>query len=404
MGGTLRGKVDCYINTGSQFNNAQNVFKNIYDFCIAHPNMTLIARHGGLSSTAASVDYHDGANPFLSNAWFVVRMNDATLENGSPNPYSYTGTRTFPWYMYVQWSRGDVTSAWNAAPASPSGIDGTTTTGGSFGRVGVQFCIPVGTTPGTSEVAWNGGGTLGQNTKGTPVWRTTAGTPSGFQGSFVFPRSNNVGGTHSASRENCSSVFNSGGAFLTPVRHHVIADDDSIMFLTCQGDDHTSWQFNYFGMYTPRPGLTINYPMINVVDGGLPWLTTGVFGNTTGTVGGGVPMNSVANGVRGHYISRIDELLVQNASPNRSFSDETFDLWGLPIVVAESPWVGYVGTVGQSPLSVYETFGFGAEDTNSTKTAIAVGASASPLELKLIVPWNGTTFHRSNYTRAGVSF
>ena len=126
MAGPIRGKVDCFHNSGSQFTNAQAHFKNIYDFCVAHPNMSLIARHGGLTGGAANVNYYDETNPFLSNAWFVFRMNDATLESGAANPYAYGGARAFPWYLYVQWSRNDTTT-WTSAPASPSAINASTT-------------------------------------------------------------------------------------------------------------------------------------------------------------------------------------------------------------------------------------------------------------------------------------
>lgn len=402
MGGTLRGKVDCFHNTGLRYTNTQQCFKNIYDFCIAHPNMSLIARHGGVGSIAGSIDYWDGANPFLSHAWFVVRMNDATLESGAANPTGYSGPRTYPWYMYCQWWRADVNATVGTAPASPAQFDGVTNPGGSSAGVGVTFAIAVGSTPGTSEVAWNGAGTLGQNTKGTPVWRTTAGTPTGFLGTLVYPRSNNTGGSHSTNRENMSRVLLNGVD--TPVRQSVMADDDSIVFLTNTGDDHTSWQFQYFGLYTPRSGYSPTYPMVQIADPALPWTAGQNFGNTTGTAGGGIAPSSLANGVRGFNLGRVEEWLTQSASPNWLFANETFDLWDVPIIVAEAPFVGLAGNAGGSPMTVREVFGFGPADSNTAKTVSAYGAAATPQEIKVVVPWNGTTFPRANFTRDGLSF
>lgn len=401
MGGTARGKIDCYHNTGSSYLNAQEAFTNIYNFCLAHPNMSLIARHGGLAGTASNINYHDVANPFLPNAWFVFRMNDATLENGAANPSGYAGPRTFPWYMYVQWGRQD-TLAWNSAPASPSVIDGGSL-GGSEGRVGVQFCIPVGSIDGTSEAPWNGAGSLGTNTKGSPVWRTSAGTPTGFTGSFVFPRSNNTGGTHSANRENCANVFQTSTT--TPVRFSVVADDDNIVFVTNANDDLTTWQVNFFGQFTPISGLTHNYPMVNLVEnffaGSGFSLSPTVYGTTTGAQkNGGIPMLSVADGVKSVVLGRYDEWYSTTNAPNRMYPLERYDEWSIPVCMSESPtWFGYAGDVD----FIREIYNTGPTDTNSTRTRAVVGNSvyATP---KITIPWDGNTSPRSTFSRAGVNF
>lgn len=398
MAGTVRGRVDSYHNAGSSFLNAQQVFKVIYDFCSAHPNMTLIARHGGSGGTASNVNYHDQSNPFLPNAWFVFRMNDDTLENGTAT--AYAGSRTFPWYIYVQWGRSDQL-AWNSSPATPSFIDGGSM-GGSEGRVGVQYCIPVGSVDGTSEAPWNGGGSLGTNTKGTPVWRTTAGTPVGFTGSFVFPRSNNTGGSHSSNRENCSNILQTSST--SPVRFSVIADDDSIVFVSNPGDDLATWQVNYFGLFTPISGLTHPYPMVHIAEnsfaasGFSPGTT---YGTTSGSVrNGGIPMLSVADGVKGLVTGRYDEWFTTLNAPNRMYALERYDEWDIPVGMSESPtWYGYAGDVS----FIREIYNTGPTDTSSGRTRAVIGntAYAAP---KITVPWDSTTSPRSTFTRDGVTF
>ena len=403
MAGTLRGKIDCYLNTGLRYNNLQNGFKNLYDFCVSHPNMSLIARHGGTGSTSASVDYHDGANPFLSNAWAVFRMNDATLESGAANPYAYGGTRTYPWYIYFQMTRADVNSSVNVAPASPCSSDGVTTIGGSTAVISVANALPLGSVAGTSEVAWLGAGTLGQNTKGTPVWRTTAGTPTGFQGTFVYPRSNNTGGSHSANRENTGRAC--AISTDTPSRQHIMADDDSIVMMVCDGDDGTAWQMYYFGMYAPRAGLSITYPMVQIFDPGLPLNSGTVYGPTTGVApNGGLTMNLLADGVRSLTFTRYDEWSAVAFNPSRGFPSETYDEWPVVMAASETPYIGLVGTLGTSPLTIGDTWGVGFTDSNSTRTRSFFGASASSQEVKLALPWDGVTFPRSSLSRAGVTF
>jgi hypothetical protein len=364
--------------------------------------MTEIARNGGSGGSASSVDFWDGSDPFRPNAWYVFRMNDATLESGSANPTGYSGSRTYPWYIYVQWLRGDNTQNWNAYPATPSALETSSTITYNGGVVGVQFCIPVGTIAGTSEAPWNGSGTLGENLKGSPVWRTTAGTPTGFQGSYVFPRANNPGGAYSSVRQTCANLVSFNSTTTAPGRCHFIADDDSLILLTNVGDNANDWTLNYFGLYNVRPGITIDYPMVHI-QGGLPLgVTNTVYGPTSGAYpGGGFPMNAVATeGVRGLILSRYDEFFDQYSSPNKMFASEQYDEWKIPIGLYENP--SYYGYAGEIDL-LRELYNWSPNDANIGRTRLAFGTN-TPQGVKLTVPWNGSTIPRSNFTRAGINF
>jgi hypothetical protein len=401
MCGTLRGKIDCWTNSGSQFTNAQAIFKGLYDFLKSHPNMTEIARNGGLGGSASNINYYDEADPFSHNAWYVFRMNDATLESGDANPTGYSGSRTYPWYIYVQFGRGDVGVNWNASPATPSVHETSSSLNSNTGAVICQFCIPVGTIAGTSEAPWNGSGTLGTNTKGDPVWRTTAGNPTGFQGSYVFPRTNGPGGSYSSSRQSSSTIvyaYNNG----SPIRYSFIADDDSLVILTNIGDNANDWVLTYFGRYNVRPGITMDYPMVHL-QGGLPLgVNNTIYGPTNGAYpGGGIPMNAVAtDGVRQVIISRYREFFNQYSSPNRMFSTEKYDEWKIPVIAYETPtFFGYAGDIE----FLQEVYNWSPNDMTTGRLRASWGAD-TPFGIKLTTPWDGSSSPRSNFNRAGISF
>lgn len=179
MAGTVRGKIECLISTGNAFNQGQNVFTSIYRFLKTQLEpagvVTEIARHGGLSSTAANVNYHDEADPFLTNAWFVFRFNT-------------NGGRTWPWYLLVQWARGD-TSDFGQSPGSPGLIlNSSAAPAPGESIVGYQCAVGIG----GDQNPWNGT-TGAQATKGSPVWRVPA---NGGTNVAVFPRSNSADWLH----------------------------------------------------------------------------------------------------------------------------------------------------------------------------------------------------------------
>ena len=401
MGGTLRGRLDCYANSGNGSYNTLTMFKVLYDFLKSHPNMTEIARHGGSGGTAANTGDYDSATPFLQNAWYVFRMNDATLESGAANPTGYSGPRTYPWYIYVQLYRQDIVGGISSTPAVPSAMQAVTGNT-AYTTMATQYVVPVGTIAGTSEVAWNGAGTMGTNTKGTPVWKSTAGTPTGFQGCYVSPRSNNIGGAHATNRENCSPIFSTNSAQNLPCRFNIISDDDMLIFTSSYGDD-ASWGLEYFGFYTPRPGLTPTVPMFHYASS-IPHATGN---NTYGTVAGngncagGIFMNNLAvDGVRSSSFSRYNEFFTQFSNPNRMFTNDQWDDWRIPILLYEG--TTYVGYAGDLDSTIKETYNLNAGDTNPSKTRMVLGNNIAQ-SFKLTVPWDGTTVLRSNFkVRSGV--
>jgi len=412
MSGTIRGKVECYFGfrntptgTGAGYRDiVQEVFTAIYKYFKVHPNMTEVARHGGIGSTASSVNYWDESFPFTNNAWFVFKMNTVT-----ENPL-YIGTRTFPWYVLVQWNRDDQAS-FGSSPGNPGKCENNANYSGNNSRIGIQFAIGIG----GDQNPWNGTGTLGQNVKGSPVWKT----PTGGTGVIVYPRSNNVGGAHVTNKENTSHIFyRDSGNTTSPSKVHIIMDDDNFVFLA----DPTyidQWSLCYFGVFVPRPDLTFEYPyvMLNTITGYLPILRGNVYGSTNGqgwcnespNNGGGIPApNPAVNGVRGLFMERY-QLLFDSSSPyvfmnpNKYFDTPVFDEYPIPIAMYEYPnWYGYAGQID----FIKETSGSETRcRTTGTGTRYVVGGSTSLTNVvKLSVPWPASVNPGIGLTREGIVF
>lgn len=401
MSGSIRGRVECrhWVLSGLSTDHkvmAQEIFVNLYNTFKVHPNMTEIARNGGSGGSALSLNYWDQANPFGNNAWFVFRMNTAT-----ENP-AYLGTRTFPWYILVQWNRYDQ-GVFGASPGNPGLVNGVTFVSAADAHVTVQFAIGVG----GDQNPWNGSGTLGTNTKGTPVWKV----PTGGTDVLVWPRSNSSGGDHSTSRENCAAIYFRGANTVVGTHANFLLDDDSFLFLWSPESD--AYSASYFGPYTPAPSLNPTYPYVMLSTGGagtMPFVTTNVCGNVAGTgytpaayPGGNTGgIADVAGKVVGTYIDRyslLDGSYLRN--PNRQFSPAAFSEFPLAVYAYELPDdTGYLGQVD----FIREVSGLSSYVRNSSGNRAVFGGSSTTTAVKLSIPWPVGVTPLSGYTRTGISF
>lgn len=250
MAGQVRGRLEVAFPNSYNAEPRRDVFQAIFTAIYRYHKyletlgiVTEIARHGGVSSTAANVNYWDETNPFKNNAWFVFRWNT-------------NANRTWPYYVYYQFNRTDVGN-FTAAPASPSAILGVSATTYAYFAIGWQAAIGVG----GDQNPWNGAGTMGQNTKGTPVWKI----PSGGSAVHVFPRSNNIGGNHNTNKENCAGLYQNDYGTSQPTRIHMWSDLDNFSWAWTGGDTGYYWIRQYTGLYQPRAGIpTPTYPFIQV--------------------------------------------------------------------------------------------------------------------------------------------
>jgi hypothetical protein len=384
MAGQIRGKIECFLNEGNGNNNAQSLFKALYDFFATHPKAALVARQAGSGRAAGDTGYYDSATPFGDNAWFVVKM--ARTDTDVP-----AGPRAFDYYVLFQYASNG--AGFNSSPGNPGLFLGSTSTF-STGKVGIAVAIGVG----GDENPWNGAGSLGANTKGTPVWKV----PAGGTQVHVLPRSNNAGGSQATNRENTAAIMSQSFGSGPKARAHVVADDDSFL-ITVDNDDDNTYQATYVGMLTSRQGLTLPFPLIMISDNGiLPFAMNSIYGDAAGSSGqqGGAIHRDNAIGVRQLYLERLNILVNTSVlQPNRLFATPEFDEFPIACALNETPHHGFLGQVE----FVREVGNIATHDTSSDKKRCIVGTSTVP-SVKLSIPWDGATTPKSGITRQGLDF
>lgn len=401
MAGTVYGKLECFSNPGSatpRYLTSQEIFKGLYDFMVyleSQNIVTLRARFAGVGATAASTDYWDGANPFTANAWFLYEWRTATTTPANP---SYAGTRTFPWYLLVQFGRADqaTTITGNAAPATYSGL-ATLSSNDCF----VGFSSAIGA--GGDFQAWNGTlgtfgnpSSFGNQAKGTPVWKVPG---SGGVDVFVFPRSNNPGGTHATNRQNLTELYYQSSA-VTQCRFSFMADHDSILGLVDESNNG-NYQFVYMGEYTPRSGLNPAYPFVHlssslpITSGAQIGVTTGIGLNQMGVIyDSGLTVN---RGVKLGMVGRVDEVFTATVQPSTLTGSNVYDEMQLTMGVNEF-FQGYMGDISFF-REVYNTTNL---ETNTAGSKLIVG-TPTVASIKIVVPWKTGLTPGSGATRDGTT-
>lgn len=384
MAGQIRGKIEMLLNEGNGHNNAQALFKGLYDFFVAHPKVTVIARQAGSGRAAGDVGYYDSATPFGNNAWFVVKMAKTSADVPA-------GPRAFDYYVFVQWADGS--TSLNTAPGNPGQGNGSTSSF-SAGKVGIAVAIGVG----GDENAWNGAGaTIGANTKGSPVWKV----PTGGSNVHVLPRSNNAGGSHATNRENLSLLF-SQYAFTanTKARAHVVADDDSFIIFVDNDDDNT-YGVTYAGVFSVRQGLVLPIPFL-MLSSGIPLAMNTGYGETSGTSsfqGGAIHRDSNI-GVRQLVLERLNVFVNTTVNqPNRLFATPEFDEFPIASALSETPHAGFLGQVD----FIRELGNIATHDSSADKKRVVIGDN-NVGTVKLSIPWDGATTPKSGITRQGIDF
>ncbi len=372
MGGTIRGRIECFNNIISS-SAGLNVFKNIFEHYNNHPLATLVAlQFGGGTGT----DYHDGGNPWgEGNAFFVFKMAASALRN---------------WDYYVLFQLAG-NAAFGAAPGNPGLCNGTTQST-SFMDIGCAVMIGIG----GDQNPWNGTSVGdGTDTKGTPVWVIPG---AGTELRIVGPRSNGPARTHATNRENTVELFDTSimlRAASENNRYHIFGDDDHLIIMMDE-DDNNNYSLFALDVYDPNPGATIDRPMLMVRDTILP-LATASIGTTTGnsaTLEGGISINA---SFRPNY--HFDRNLVVSAAeqPSVFTGANVFDV--LPLSIRGSSSKGHLGYT----RFIQEAADVATHDEDSTRRLVAL-STAALADAKIIVPWDGTTVPKSGVTKEGVAF
>lgn len=393
MAGTPVGSVDHLIpNNLSVADGQQNFFKIVYDFF----NVTMVgagyATRMNLSFGAGGTgtDFHDGANPFGENAWALFRMDSSASRPGG-------GSALGDYYVLLQWADSD---SFGLSPGDPGQIQG---------GIGDGVAIAAAFREDGGD-PWAARGTAHDNNDGTdrkglvagtgPVWVPGASTV------HVLSVANSPGGADATNKDNMHRIddLSSSNTF---ARIHCVGDADSFFITVDVGDNGTYGGTIFTGLYTPRDGLTVPYPIVSLgEETALPFSEgTQVYGTVNGTSNneGGLVGRLISDGVGPFGLQGTDPLLFTASGtfqPNQQSDPPELD--GLPIRLARlGNRVGYVGNIETNVMAA--VFNIASNQNNIGFTRAYFGSSNS-LSLKLSVPWTGVAAPGLNGTRGGIQF
>lgn len=393
---TLYGSIEHRYVSRNIFNESFVSLHNFLSSTCAPLGVTRIACSTG--SSGIGMSYHDTNEYAGNNAWAVFKFGNALS----------------PFYTLIQY-----TTAPNLGtlPGSPAIGDGNAST---------NYCVAISVAfneDGTSP--WNGTtNNDGTDTKGSTVW------VSGSSRAHIFPRSNNLTGSHNTSTNNMHTFFKSAGYSKvdlfnlteggTGAVQHFYADEDNFLILSDPGA-MGNFSAVYYGRYTPRTDISASHPYMMA-----GWYTTNtdqnpfklatVYGNTAGTTGstifqGGIVHPNSTYGVRA-YSQVLHELFHQSRfHPNRSVvtASNRYDEHKPMLVMNEEPnHFGFVGTTSDFfkiawgiPTGAVSSSG----DWAAFNLSFAFGLNRPwNTYAKIVVPWTGSVSPYSLTSRLGTQF
>lgn len=247
MAGIIKGRLLATLSSSGPDFTAQNVkkfYRSVYDFLKVQVEpegyVTEIANGGSSGS-----DFDPGG-------FSVWRWNS-------------NSNRSWDWYMLIQATTG------STVPASrlPVTIENNPS---NFQNMGFGAAVGINHISGVYSFfnPWNGTtGSLGSDSKGNPVWGTTASNPSADVHLAVFPRSNISGsrvgnqagaGTSWSERSDLAGFTNGfSGQYGNGLMLNMWADEDSFLVVIKDDDTHDHGHM-YIGPYRPIPSLSASIP------------------------------------------------------------------------------------------------------------------------------------------------
>lgn len=378
MGGTIHGRIECHDNDAATLDRLQDIYVSLYRFLNLRKTR-LVLQYG---SAATGMDYHDGANPAKDNSFAVFKFPASALRP------------TWSWYLMIQ---GCFAAAnFGGAPGNPGLFWGMS---GARG-VGVQAAT-ASTLAGGDWFPWNGTtANDGTDTKGSTVW---AGHPSGGK-LYVFPRSNNPGGSYTSSKHDCGPLGqNNGGA--NPERWHIFCDDDSFAMYWAPNSATAQYRWAYVGPYTPAPGVTVERPLVMLLNGSIG--SNMIWPTTWGPSDAGVAedFSDTGGGVKNFRVDYYSACSTPNHNPNPQFLTTTYSEFKLPLITFEYPYMSLIGWI-DSPLMRWVWNLAVNHDQNAAKTKTFLSWTATRPNSGWTVPWDGVTVAGSGagMARDGVDF
>lgn len=385
---TYYAKLNCILNPPNKENLANEQYKNICDFMsylTGSGVADLVSWNSGSGAVSGSFDtrtYWDGNRPFGLGAHSLWRM----LANAE---------RPWDWYLYLQ-----VVSASATVGAQtfnqPILSYGSATYGGFFGgnNRGVIVQTAVCFSGSTSFNPWNGSISDGNSTAANPRWVSG----SNDRTMYVLPRSNDLGGSHAASRDNSIRFTIAEMTVANQTTNHYIYDGDS---LYCGTDYNYSRgiEVQYNGSFELHSGLsgsgicggTKGFVMYSGFTAGSTFFTNTEFGNTAGSTadpqgGVGVPIGIMVSGSRAGRLELISNFLLTAYQPNPLLKG--FDEFPIFVGVNENPYFGYLGNLNSGLIK--GVIGVQSYTTTQDLSRAVVGGNLVPSDRKISIPWTGS--------------
>ena len=415
---TYYGKLDCFSNTAAE-QPINELYKSFFDFMsyLTQSNVaSLVAWNSGSGVISASLNqrgFWDQTNAFGPGAHSVWKFPSSS-------------TRPFDWYLYTQVVSG--AGAMQFAFNNPiSGYGSTTNNLANNGNArGIIMQAAVCFSGTTSFSPWNGTGvTDGQSTASDPRWIPGAAGRT----MYVLPRSNDPGGAAPIVSQKSNAVcLVSTQATTAKLRFHFIFDGDALLVLANDVSSVNAgcYGLSYVGPFELRNSLTssgicngpFGFTMYSAQGGfsSLPANTLAIataLGDTIGTSTAGnggiaVPIGGLGNGLPGSG-SKITYCDTVATLTNTAFQTSTYT--GLvdefPIILAgnEAPIVGVLGTYNFGLLRMAGN-GVQSHDVNSDNSRAVFGSTTvvANSNLKVTVPWTGSTGPGIGLTRLGTNF
>ena len=373
MGGIPKFKLNCYTAGLTLPNYGQSLFKQTWDFFKQLESVGYvleIARNNGSGGTGT--DFWDGANPFGPNAWALFRFNTTSL-------------RSFPYYVFFQYA---TSSNFGTAPGSPGLITGSSGTSTSI-LFGMQMASAY-DSMGNPANPWGGTtGSLGSDTKGSPVWIAPVG---GYVD--VYPMSNNPGGSYSSLKENCVGYISNSSH--TNIYTDFIADEDNFCIILNKDSAAVDRILFGGGYYIPiTNGVTTKNRIFlftsnnnaNFVD------RTNVWGTSVGTNSSREGGCGGADLVYGRSLDFAWDTGLERSTPNiYTTPANQYPLYPISIQ-AELSQVGYL-----DPIFWRVGYGMNPKDTKTGLTRMVYDATITANTVRLVVPWDGVTPARGTGT------
>jgi hypothetical protein len=383
---TYYAKLNCISNPVNKEHIANEQYKSFMDFMsflTGSGVAELISWNSGSGAVSGSFNtrtYWDGTRPFGLGAHSLWKM-------------TANANRPWDWYMYLQLVSGSATVAAQTFNQPIVSYNSANFAANSNLR-GVAIQTAVCFSGSTSFNPWNGTISDGNSTAANPRWASG----SLDRTMYIFPRSNDLGGSHTTSRNNSVAILYASIGTTNQTTDHFIYDGDALYV----GNDlnlSRTIRINYNGAFDLNPQLS-GSGICGGTKGFMAYLGTSAtdtvftntaFGDTAGTAGDptggvGVPIGIMVSGSRTGVLQTIGTFPGSSYQPNYIVGE--YDEFPIYVGVAESPYVGFLGNLSSGFINL--VVGPQSYHISENKLRAVVGGNLVPGNRKATIPWTGS--------------